>query len=614
MFCGLFCRQPTLLAHERAQAETLLAALMPHHTPDRTGTWQDHRFLLVQASTFNTPESHGEQLPHRCPRTGRLIAAWARLDNRTELMEALKPESPADSMTDPALILAAFNAWGADCVDRLEGDFAFVILDPRQGEIFAGRDALGVKPLYYFLNEHLFAFATAAPPLHRIIGIDNSVDEAWLAQYPAQLSMSFDRTPWRQIYKLAPAHHLHVSATSQRLQRYHQFVDDAPWATRRDPQWVDRYRQQLDAAVTDRLRSRYTLGCESSGGLDSSSVLALAAQGSSAGRLHGFSFAHCLDEPRHILSTSQHVGVHLNHVITKRQTPDLALIDRTFDVLGYPLELGFGLPNAPIYALCRQFGIRTMFSGFGGDEVVTNTGHLLFTELWHRRAWTALWRSLPGTWPVRGLRLLRQWHHQRRPLRHNPRFLAAYSARLTQSILRDDVIARHHLQEAAKAYSRYDAGHSSINRFILDDRLAAPVPTRLEGYTLVAASHGIDYRWPLLDRRLIQQYLSTPAIEKFGPPDRYLHRRAMANLLPEDVVWKGKSMGPILPTTLRQEEDHAAMMRLIPPNALHPALEAIVDTKKLKESLKLTFSLLTHEKRNELHRLALAQRWLERYH
>lgn len=600
---------------EHAQPQALLTALTPHHAPDNTGAWMDDRFMLVQASTFNTPESHDEVLPYQCPRTGRLIAAWARLDNRTELQQALRLDTQTESLTDPALIMAAFNVWGADCINRLEGDFAFVILDPHRGEVFAGRDTLGIKPLYYFLDEQLFAFATSAAPLRRIAGVDTAIDEGWLVRHITQLSTSFNRTAMDRIYKLPPAHHFHVTGTNERLKRYHQFIDDAPWSTQRSPIWVEKYRHCLDTVARDRLRTQYTIGCESSGGLDSSSVLAVIARNNlTNNHLHTFSFAHCTDEPEHILSTSQHLGIHINHVITSRRVLDDTIIDRTLDVQGLPPELGFGVTYAPVYELCRHLNIRTLFSGFGGDEVVTNTGHLLLTELWRHRAWGALWRSSPGIWPVRGVHLIRQWQHHRRPQLHNSRSLHAYSSRLKQSILHSSAITHYHLQDLANEHSRYDAGHSSINRFILDDRLNAFMPTRLESCTLMAASHGVEYRWPLLDRRLIQQYLSTPAIEKFDQGGRHLHRRAMIDALPNSVLWKPKSMGAVLPSTMNFEVEQNNLAQLIRPNNLHPILKPIIDIDRLKSALVAKPGTLSGGRRHELRHVASIQRWLERFY
>jgi len=135
--------------------------------------------------------------------------------------------------------------------------------------------------------------------------------------------------------------------------------------------------------------------------------------------------------------------------------------------------------------------------------------------------------------------------------------------------------------------ARYDAPYRRINDFILQRLLTAPyVATRLENCTLIAASYGVDYRWPFWDVRLVQQYLSTPSIEKVGPHGigRYLHRRAVDGVVPQRVAWKPrKDMGY---ARLRQERQEAALITVAERARrleadLHPALNELIDRQKL---------------------------------
>ena len=140
--------------------------------------------------------------------------------------------------------------------------------------------------------------------------------------------------------------------------------------------------------------------------------------------------------------------------------------------------------------------------------------------------------------------------------------------------------------------ARYDAPYRRINDFILQKLLKMPyIATRLENCTVMAAHYGVDYRWPLWDVRLVQQYLSTPSIEKVGPKGvgRYLHCRAIEHLVPKQIAWKpSKDMG----YGAANQESQTRLLPLMANRAealeadLHLDLSALVDRAKLRDQIR----------------------------
>ncbi|MCI5131492.1 MAG: hypothetical protein D3904_08190 [Candidatus Electrothrix sp. EH2] len=135
------------------------------------------------------------------------------------------------------------------------------------------------------------------------------------------------------------------------------------------------------------------------------------------------------------------------------------------------------------------------------------------------------------------------------------------------------------------ATARYDAGWQRLNDFVLGNRWAPFVSVRTETGTLLAAARGVEYRWPLLDHRLIQHFLATPTVEKYSRGiGRYLHKRAVDDLLPHKVAWKqGKDMGDRI---ARQDKTDLATQPdvAVPENGpLHPLLVELVDGEKVAE-------------------------------
>jgi asparagine synthase (glutamine-hydrolysing) len=597
MFAGFMSLEPSLRPDAAIDAAEWHAALAPYHRPDRKGLWQSGPACLLEQRVFNGAATRDEQVPLACPETGAALAFWGRLDNRAELATALAIDERAlAATTDAELVLAAWRCWGSALPERLLGDFALAVVDPARRQVFLARDPLGVKPLYYLLDGRMLAFASSVAALRRMKGVALTPDVDWMARYVLRMSMSDRHTGYREVVKLPPGQCLTVAANGrEQLRRWHAWRDDPPPARRRDPRWVADYRAVLEESIRCRMDSDFPLGTENSGGLDSATITAYLAHllGEPGDRLHSFSFALCEQEPAFILETSQARHIAHNYIITSRTGFDdgEATVDRALRVLGYPEEHGNGSGHIPFYGECELRGIRTLFSGFGGDEVATHPGSHLRWELLDAGHYAELWGILRGNVLTRTLRLGKAATVGRKKPAYNPNFLAAWNARWPHQLLRPEVVERLGLHTQYMETARYDAPYRRINDFILQRLLPAPyVATRLENCTLIAASYGIDYRWPLWDVRLVQQYLSTPSIEKVGPHGigRYLHRRALEGVVPRRVAWKpSKDMGY---ARLRQERQGAALITVAERARrleadLHPALDALVDRQKLREQI-----------------------------
>ena len=540
---------------------------------------------------------------HQCPRDGVSVALWGRLDNRALLLKNLQVDPQAAPLTDVQLILVAWQQWGTSCASQFLGDFALAVVDPQQRQVFLARDPLGVKPLYYRLRAGAVQFATSAAAFSHgsnALGADwqAAPDLDWAARYLVGLSTDTTRTAYQGVLKLAPGHWLHVTPEKTCLERYFSFKDDAPPAQQRQAQWVDDYRAVLEESIRCRMPPDGPMATENSGGIDSATITAYLSRflGEPGDNLHSMGFALEAQEPAYILETSQAAGITHNYVITHytgNESPDEQML-QALGVLGYPEEHGNATGHIPFYRECQLRGIGILFSGFGGDEVVTNSGTLLRYELLDSGDYRNLWNILPSgrLGPLgRVLRFAKLGVLGHRRRQYRPEFLKAWNARWPHQLLRPEVVARLGLLEAYMETACYDAPYRRVNDFILQHHLhRMDVTTRLENCTQVAASFGVDYRWPLWDVRLVQQYLSTPSIEKVGPDGmgRYLHRRAIDGVVPKRVAWKpsknmggsvshDKNMAETLAKTVLYAQRHEAH--------LHPALHDLVDREKLQQQI-----------------------------
>jgi asparagine synthase (glutamine-hydrolysing) len=561
--------------------------------PDKIGTYSKADFKVLEHRLAKSVHKKDIKIPFICPKSSVVIIFWGRLDNKTELAHLLSEYNIDNQSTNSEIILAAWEKWGEKFPKKIIGDFAIVVNDPIKKVLFIVRDPLGIKPIYISEQNGVVAVASTVSALRTIPALKFTPDPEWMAKYLIGQSFSKQSTGYVEIKKMLPGHTItyQKNSTSQ-LKAYHKWENNAPWGRKREQIWVERYKKILEESILCRMGSKYPIGTENSGGIDSATITAYLAKklGQPGDNLHSFGFAMQKDEPAYILETSQKCNVRHNHIISgMAYSKNQKIFDNTLAVLGYPDEHGNGAHHIPFYQECKKHNIQTLFSGFGGDEVVTNPAHLLRPELVDQRAYLQLWKILPGNIFTRLMRFGHALTFGRKPKNYRTTFLKTFKERWLQSLLSSRIVDKYDLQNEFFESAVYDAPYRNINRFIIEGLLNKPyIQTRFENCTLMAASYGVEYSWPLWDIRLVQQYLSTPNIEKFGPKGigRYLHRRAIDGVVPKRVAWKqNKHMGGKVHNTDNSLDQISFDYDDLLFN-LAPELSDLINNEKLKNTLQ----------------------------
>ena len=588
--------------------------------------WREGAVALLQQQQWHAPNQKPGIFYHQA--TDIRIVGWLRIDNRAELLNQLHEEAHLQNAVDAALILAAYQRWGEALCEHLVGDFSFAIHDQRAGRWLLARDHLGVRPLYYVQSLGGLIFASSLDGLFELLGNRLSLNSRWLAHYVAGCSPDWEHTVYREINKLPPAEILQYSQGRLHRHQYFKFSTDSGDGFVSEQDRVSAYRELLEKTIACRIQTTDAtpIASETSGGIDSSSITALAAWVmDDPGRyLHALGFAGHEQEPEAIMAVSQFVPVASTQVITNAQCLRSAKEhDKVIRALGAPLEHGNASAHIPIYHLARNMGANVLLSGFGGDEFVTNNGNMSRDELWnqgHYLTWASRFR---GNWITRPLRWL-NWGRYKFIDRQS---IVAQSlsqlaeARINGSILSDRAMEQYDVAGHLRKTHRYDTGCRTQNQFCIEDRWSAAMTARLENCTLAAAVYGLDYRWPLLDVRLLQFFLAAPASAKIGPNGigRWLHRRAIADSLPDWVVWKSKAMGrPVpLPDRWQKKQIPVAPTGKSLPELTHYAdlaapLQAIIDQKKFIQFREQMQAIPVDKPRN-LHLVARVARMQYRH-
>ncbi len=262
-------------ANSRRAAVYSMRARLKHRGPDGEGLWSDACAVLGHTRLALLDAAHGEQ-PLASP-DGRYVLVYnGEIYNHAELRRLLAPGWPFRTRCDTEVVLAAYAAWGEECVQRFNGMFAFLVWDTRERRAFAARDRLGVKPFVYLRQGEEFVFASEAkailPALHAPPRADlEAVTEYLVAPYfsgvaqPMFAGMSY----------LPAGHVLTFQDGIVRVTRWAREPEDEDFVAQpgRIPEVL---RGHLGEAVRRTLHADVPVGLFFSGGLDSTLIGALA--------------------------------------------------------------------------------------------------------------------------------------------------------------------------------------------------------------------------------------------------------------------------------------------------------------------------------------------------
>lgn len=524
-------------------------------------------------------------------------AADARLDDRSAVMDALGVPPPQRAgLTDAELILRAFARWREACPQHLLGDYAFAVWDRPRRELFCARDHVGGRPLYYATEtraggggEAVFLFASTAKALLAAPEVSSCLDESVVAaRLASPRPDTRTRTCYRAVRKVPAGHGLlvkpaaaqplgngagandaSVGRTRRRLVR-HWRPEEVPVAKPApDDDYAGQFLGLLEQAVGDRLAGG-PVGVHLSGGLDSSSIAVHAAR---ALRRRGlapppaFSWlpppgstapgpANQQEEYALVEAVGKQEGLDVFHAAPSAE--DVA------SVLRRDGALSSDVPFAEPVTLRRAagIGVRVLLSGAGGDDCVSFNGR----GHWERLLLRGRWRALAGEWRAEQRAAWRLLAHTVIPLAHPALPMAIGRWRSGRAMRRRWFIApgfARRVTPRVVPMTRTISVRRTQLAFLQDGRLDFQ-----EHWQALGSEYGIEYRFPLLDRRLVEFALSLPP-NQFRHPggDRWLMRHAHRNVLPRAVCWNRRKADPIragalvraiataLPTVADQLED-----------------------------------------------------------
>jgi asparagine synthase (glutamine-hydrolysing) len=269
--------------------------------------------------------------------------------------------------TDTEVIVHLYEEHGADCVKKLRGMFAFALYDERAGRLLLARDRLGIKPLHYALDNGSLLFASEMRAILAVRPDLAQVDQAALLHYMYFGYIPDPATAFQSIRKLPPGHLLEFEKGQIRLRQYWDFPQYGTYEPAGEEELLEELEFRLAEAVRIRLIADVPLGAMLSGGMDSSTIVALMARATSQPvKTFSIGFRQAdFNEAPYARIVAQKFGTDHHELILE---PDIL---ETVEMLTRHMEEPFGdssmLPTYFISSLARQH-VTVALSGDGGDE------------------------------------------------------------------------------------------------------------------------------------------------------------------------------------------------------------------------------------------------------
>lgn len=510
------------------------------------------------------PVALGQSLPPlTIPAGGLAITGMTRLDNRNELASLLRISAhELAALPDEALVLKAYEKWGDHCPERLLGDFAFAIWDAPNRQLFCARDHMGIKPFYFAFDQKQFIFASDPQAVAAHPEVPNTVSHLAVARYLGEGDLHDERLTFQQaVHKLPTATALTVDASGLHECRYWSPEDATAIRLPSEQDYIEQLRELLVMAVADRLPTAGPVGAHLSGGIDSSGIVAIAADqlGPRSGDLHTWSWMRPPRSSEERAHPEWQLGQQVADEVGARHhhTPfDSAML---LDVLRQDLlrandtvDLWYEFAVRPAAAAST---VNVILSGWGGDQLISYDGYNRHAETFWRGQVVSTLQDLyeeSAYAPVPARRFLGMCYRDVLqpvlPARLNGRWRNA--RRVRRNYL--DCADRDFENWAAsqqRAFNPYLGNRARVDQLRHMQQLH--MNARLESWAVSGARAGVDYRYPLLDKRIVEFALGLPPqMYRSHGMNRYIYRAATEHWLPPEITRANTKAEPVRVTEL----------------------------------------------------------------
>lgn len=497
---------------------------------------------IAEASAFETgPISEGRYI----------LVADAVLDNRNELLAKLSlVGADAKLISDSQLILHAFKRWGPAFGEHVFGDYTTAIYDKENEKLFLVRDHIGTRPVYWARINNAIIFATDIRAITAIRDITWEMDEAAIGRHLMGPARPPEKTFFKGLYAVSPGSVLQLDQQTTRETRWWDPHNVTPIRYKARDAYVEHFKEILDEVGRDYTATKHPVGSHISGGIDSSAVTAFASQALNERNRNltaAYSWAPPVNEAYPFFSKrdERHNILRIGDDLDIKVRFGQATGQSQRDYLKWPLELD-GIANlsdeVPVLKSAEHDGIRVMLSGWGGDEAFSAHGMGYMSHTIKRLNWAETYRIL---------------RYQTGAKKFRPRKMARTLmdwgiAPMMPDVIYERIAPFRNLSEGGAFISKYLADQrpdlapwlgedirliSDPIRYLGNLILMGHLNMRMETWAAWSSRYGFQYRYPLLDRRILEFILGLPPSLLFGDGStRFLAKSSVKGILPDHLT------------------------------------------------------------------------------
>ncbi len=553
--CGI-CGILNFGVAEPVSRETLrsMCDVMSHRGPDDEGFFVERNVALGMRRLSIIDLSTGHQ-----PISNENGTVWivfnGEIYNHLILRKELESKGHKFSTnTDTEVIVHAYEEDGEDCVNKLRGMFAFAIWDKSKKKLFLARDRIGIKPLYYYVDDKRLVFGSELKVILEYPGIPKDLDFEALDNFLTFEYIPAPLTIFKKIRKLPQAHILSVENNKISINEYWKLHFKE--VKRTEEETCDELYEVLKEAVKMRLISDVPLGAFLSGGIDSSTVVGLMSEVMDR-PVKTFSIG--FDDPsynelNYARTIAKHFGTDHTELVVK---PDIVgWVDRLIKYLDEPFGDFSIFPTFLVSELAKK-QVTVTLSGDGGDELFAGYEYYMADKIesyyrkipgiFREKLIPSVVESIPPSSQKKGLvnkikRFVEGTHHPAR-LRHFR--WAKFLSEEEKSLLYSEDVKRE--LEGVDTYSVFTKYLNESNGADhLGKELFADIKTYLCDDILVKVdrmtmANSLEGRVPFLDHKFVEFVATIPSGMKLnGFESKYILKKSMSRILPKEILHRDK--------------------------------------------------------------------------
>lgn len=546
--CGiagiLYFNQP---APDNAVVKRMTDA-MAHRGPDAHNDFVQDRVALGHRRLSIIDLSDAANQPF-ADHSGRYhIVFNGEIYNFQEIKNRLT-DYPFTTNGDTEVLLAAYIKWGVESLSYLKGMFAFAIWDSVTQELFIARDRMGVKPVYYYINDDYFLFASEVRGVLASGMVPKKINTAAVREFLSYQSIGFPLSIIENIVQLDAGSCITIRGSKAVTKKYWDITVAAAEGDYHDrKQVLQHIRDLLRNSVERRLVSDVPIGAFLSGGIDSSAVVGLMAEVSKS-RPNTFTIGFSekeFDESDYAAQIARKFNTHHNQVLLK---PSVFLDELTNGLDAMDTPSGDGINTYVVSKAIRQSGLTVALSGVGGDELFAGYPFFRqylqlrkFNKVWGAMGWArqlaAAGLSLKGSNKAGRMQQLLKAPHCSISSFY-PEFRRIFTPALLSKLTRlgsGTTALENNLLGLNGSFEKFPA----LSQVSIAEYLGYTQHTLLKDTDQMSMAVSLEVREPFFDHDLVTYVLGIPDQLKFPHTPKSLLVDSLQGLLPPEIVHRRK--------------------------------------------------------------------------